>query len=124
MENNMTERLKYKGENGIIVWPLLQRNGEPLPIDSLTMLYVEFIQYNRVKQKYIYLEGSKPIDPEIRVSDLGENIVEIEYTTALTEELDDCTTYLKLTLEVVDPEMSVENELHAEFVRYVFTIIR
>lgn len=120
----MTERLKYKGDNGIIIWPLLQRNGEPLLIDSLTMLYVEFIQYNRVKKKYIYLEGSKPIDPEIRISDLADNIVEVEFTTALTEALDDCTTYLKLTLEVDDPELLVDNELHAEFVRYVFTIIR
>lgn len=118
----MTERLKYKGDNGLIEWPLLQRDGTPLNVADLTLLYVEFIQNDRVKQKYIFLDGAKPADPEIREGDAA-NIVEIEYTTALTESLDDCTTYLKLTLEVEDPLLLVDNELHAEFVRYAFTII-
>lgn len=113
---------KYKGENGLIKWPLLQRNGLPLNVADLTLLYVEFIQNNRVKQKYIFIEGVKPVDPEIRVGDAA-NIVEVEYTTELTESLDDCKTYLKLTLEVSDPSLLVDNELHAEFVRYAFTII-
>lgn len=117
-----TERLKYKGDNGLIEWPLFQRDGSPLNVADLTLLYVEFIQNNRVKQKYIFLEGSKTADPEIREGE-EPNIVEIEYTTDLTETLDDCTTYLKLTLEVDDTRMLVDGELHAEFVRYVFTII-
>jgi hypothetical protein len=119
----MTELFKYQGENGIILWPLLQRDGTPLNISDLTLLYVEFIQLKRVKKKYIFLEGAKATNPEIRVSDTGDNVVEIEYTTELTEELDQCTTYLKLTLEVNDPLLLVDDELHAEFTKYVFTII-
>lgn len=118
----MTEREKYKGDNGLIEWPLLQRDGSPLNVADLTLLYVEFIQNDRVKKKYIFLEGSKPADPEIREGDEA-NVVEVEYTTALTESLDDCRTYLKLTLEVADPTLLVDNQLHAEFVRYAFTII-
>lgn len=118
----MTERYKYKGDNGLIEWPLLQRDGTPLNVADLTLLYVEFIQNERVKKKYIFLQGDKPVDPEIREGE-EPNIVEIEYTTELTESLDDCKTYVKLTLEVEDPSLLVDNELHAEFVRYAFTII-
>lgn len=118
----MTEIKKYRGENGLILWPLLQRNGDPLNVADLTLLYVEFIQNQRVKQKYIFLDGSKPSDPEIREGEYP-NVVEVEYTTELTEKLDDCNTYLKLTLELVDPLLLVDNELHAEFMSYAFTII-
>lgn len=118
----MTERLKYQGENGLIEWTLKQKNGTALNVSDLTLLYVEFIQNGRVKQKYIFLEGAKDADPEIREG-TASNIVEIEYTTALTEELDPCTTYLKLTLEVSDSELLVDGELHAEFEKYVFTIL-
>jgi hypothetical protein len=121
----------YQGENNIILWPLLQRSGQPLALADLTMLFVEFIQNNIVVQKYVYLEDYESEDPEIRLATDGQglvdvsagNVLEVEYTRELTERLRKHKTYLKVTLRAPNPYISVDADQQDEFMVEIFEVV-
>lgn len=121
----------YQGENNIILLPLLQVNGLPLPIADLTLLFVEFMQNNVVKAKYVYLEDYETEDPEIRVCTDGQdlvdvsagNVLEIEYTRELTESLSKQRTYLRVTLRAPNENILVDVDQQDEFIIELFEVL-
>ena len=105
-----------RGENGTVEWPVLKSDGTPLDLSACTLIQAEYMQQKNVRETFVHGD-----DDEIRISEIEENVLIIEYPIPLTERLDEGPVTLKITLEIPDDTMS-DGVTRVEFDSVVFEI--
>lgn len=110
------------GENAIIKRNLFASDGTtPLLLSSLALLHAQVIQNGRVLATYIYLPTPNPVHPEIRQG-TSTSQIEVEITTALSEDFREGAVTMKLIMEQVNGEHEVDGELRDIDEFEIFTV--